>query len=173
MSRRAISDTSSLFRLDVGRLDDGPPFLDFGPLKGAERLGRLLLARWNFLSEISKALAHCWIGQGVDHRSVELGDNLLGRVLGCPKSVPDRKMEACHPSSVRRRNSRRCSKSRLGCNGVSRNRSGAHLRQCNGCLRNIQVDMPAYQIVHCWRGTAIGHELETGGRKSVVEGKSG
>src|SRR2546421_11972927 len=35
----------TLFRLDVGRLDDGPPFLDLGLVKRAESLRRLLLAR--------------------------------------------------------------------------------------------------------------------------------
>ena len=36
---------NGLLRLDVGRLDDWPPFLDLGLLQSGERFGRLLLAR--------------------------------------------------------------------------------------------------------------------------------
>jgi hypothetical protein len=38
--------------LDVRCPDDGPPFVDLGPLEATERLGRLLIARWDFLAEI-------------------------------------------------------------------------------------------------------------------------
>jgi hypothetical protein len=45
----ARSKVASL-RLDASRLDDGPPFFDFGFLIDAERLRCLLLARKNLLS---------------------------------------------------------------------------------------------------------------------------
>jgi len=41
----AISSANGLLRLDVGCLDDWPPFLDLGLLQSGERFGRLLLAR--------------------------------------------------------------------------------------------------------------------------------
>jgi hypothetical protein len=42
------------FYFDAGRLEDWPPFLDFGLLKGTEHLGRLLVARENFLADIGE-----------------------------------------------------------------------------------------------------------------------
>jgi hypothetical protein len=46
------------FSLDARGLDDGPPLLDLGLLESAQRLGSLLLAWRNTLSEIGEPLAH-------------------------------------------------------------------------------------------------------------------
>ena len=46
------------FSLDACGLDDGPPLLDLGLLESAQRLGGLLLALRNTLSEIGEPLAH-------------------------------------------------------------------------------------------------------------------
>jgi hypothetical protein len=45
---------SASFGLDVGRLDDWPPFLDFRLLKRAERFRRLLVAWKNLQSKFCK-----------------------------------------------------------------------------------------------------------------------
>jgi hypothetical protein len=42
-----------LFPLNAGRLDDRPPFLDLGFLKGAERLRGLPVMRKNLLAQVS------------------------------------------------------------------------------------------------------------------------
>ena len=58
-------------RFDPGLLDDRPPFLDFGFLKSAERLGRLLVRRENLLPEVSQPRPHRRDGQNVDGRGIE------------------------------------------------------------------------------------------------------
>src|SRR5215471_15658905 len=93
----------SLLPLDAGCLDDRPPFLDLRPVERAERLGRLLLARRNFRAEICETCAYRGIAKGIDRGSIELGDNGLGRVLGRPKSEPDRGEESRQAGFVRGR----------------------------------------------------------------------
>src|SRR5262245_49444950 len=63
--------------LDVGRLDDRPPLLDFGLVKGGEPVRRLLLARGDVETELGEARAHRRIGEDLHHRAVELCDDLL------------------------------------------------------------------------------------------------
>jgi hypothetical protein len=46
------------FSLDARGLDDGPPLLNLGLLESAQRLGSLLLAWRNTLSEIGESLTH-------------------------------------------------------------------------------------------------------------------
>jgi hypothetical protein len=82
-----------LIRLDVGRLDDRPPFLDLGLVTGAKRFRRLLFARRDFLAHVGESLANGGIGKGIDDGGIELGDNVLGRPLGNPEPVPERKIE--------------------------------------------------------------------------------
>jgi hypothetical protein len=50
--------TPGLFPLDARRLDDRPPLLNLGLLESAQRLGSLLFAWRNTLSEIRESLAH-------------------------------------------------------------------------------------------------------------------
>ena len=57
-----LNDELDLFSLDVRGLEDRPPLLDLGLLKGAERIGRLLFARENLVSEISELSTYGWIG---------------------------------------------------------------------------------------------------------------
>src|SRR5947209_7452662 len=86
--------TRDSFPFNVRRLDNRPPLLDFGLVESAQRLWRLLLARWNLHAEIGDALAH----RGICHRSdcgtVELHHDFLRRVLGYPKAVPGRDVDS-------------------------------------------------------------------------------
>ena len=70
------------FRLDIRCLDDRPPLLDLGLVKGSECLRRLLLARRNLLAQIGEPLANGRIGQGFDNRAIERGDDVLGVPFG-------------------------------------------------------------------------------------------
>ena len=70
------------FHLDVGRLDERPPFLDFDLLEGGERRRRLLLARCDVQAEVGKTSAHDGIVQGSDDHDIEPDDHLLGRASG-------------------------------------------------------------------------------------------
>ena len=45
LEREIMEYSVQSFQLDVRRLDDRPPFLDFGLVEGGEALRRLLLAR--------------------------------------------------------------------------------------------------------------------------------
>src|SRR5215470_5959693 len=76
-------------RLDVCRLDDRPPLLDFSLLLRGKRLRRLFLARPDFLTHVDEPPPYRRIGQGLYDRRVELADDIPGRVLGSPKAVPE------------------------------------------------------------------------------------
>src|SRR5262245_12979781 len=82
-----------LFSRDVRGLDDRPPLLNFGLVKGAERLRRLLLAGKNLLPQVGKPRARGGIGERLDDRSIELGDYVGGRALGRPQTMPKRRIE--------------------------------------------------------------------------------
>src|SRR2546422_94000 len=71
----------ALLRLDVRRLDDRPPLLDFGLVEGAERLRRPLPGRENLLPEIGKPRTHRGIRQRFADGGIEPGDD----VLACPR----------------------------------------------------------------------------------------
>src|ERR1700722_10567241 len=81
-------------------LDDWPPLLDLGPLKGAERLRRLLVAGVNLLPEIGEPLTHRRIGQRGHDRTIELADDVLRRSLGRPNALPCRNIESRQPGFV-------------------------------------------------------------------------
>ena len=76
-----VNVSASSLTLDVGGLDDRPPFVDLGLVEGSERFRRLLLARRNLLPEIGEPRADRRIGERLDHRGVELGDDVLRRAL--------------------------------------------------------------------------------------------
>src|SRR5262245_26268914 len=82
-----------LFSLDVRGLDDRPPLVNFGLVKGAERLRRLLLAGKNLLPQVGKPRAHGGIGERLDDHSIELGDYVGRRALGRPQTMPKRRIE--------------------------------------------------------------------------------
>src|SRR5437016_6535882 len=103
-----------LFRLDICRLDDRPPFFDFGFVESTERLGILLVARGDVLAEVGEALAHAGIGQGIDDRRIELADDVLARRLRHPEPVPDRGIESRQSGLIDGRNLGRRRKPRLG-----------------------------------------------------------
>ena len=71
-----------LFRLDVGRLNDRPPFLELALVQDGKRLGCLLVRREYFLAETGEAQTHGRIGQRFYDRRVE-------RVLGYSLSPLD------------------------------------------------------------------------------------
>ena len=68
-----------LFRLDVGRLNDRPPFLELGLVQDGKRLGCLLVRREYLLAETGEARTHGRIGQRFYDRRVELVDHDLRR----------------------------------------------------------------------------------------------
>src|SRR5262249_1243543 len=94
-----MSPSDNLLRFDARSLDDRPPLLDFGLLLRGERLWRLFVARPDFLTHLGEPLAHRWIRQGVHECGMELGDNILGRPLGRPKTMPNRPVKTGHPAS--------------------------------------------------------------------------
>src|SRR6516225_7741580 len=106
VSWRFLSETlatSWLVPFDVRGLDDGPPLLDLGLVKGRERVWRLLLARDNMLAKVSQPLAHRRIGQPIQDRRIELADDILRRALRSPNRIPDRRVELGQSGLVRRR----------------------------------------------------------------------
>src|SRR6516165_3690956 len=70
-----------------------PPFLDFGPLKGAERLRSLPVTRKYLLSEVGQPRPHLRVAQGVHGCGIEFGGDILRRAVGQPKPMPLRDVE--------------------------------------------------------------------------------
>src|SRR5438270_71712 len=87
------------FALDVGGLEDRPPFLNFGLVECAERLRRLLVRWENFLTQVSEPRAHRWVGKGLNGHGIELGNNVLGGARGRPKPEPGRHIRPGIPAS--------------------------------------------------------------------------
>jgi hypothetical protein len=79
------------FSLDVGGLDNRPPFLDLGRLKGGQRLGRQLIAREKLVAQTRESRTHRRIGERVDNSSIELPMSFTpGFPLACsgnPRSI--------------------------------------------------------------------------------------
>src|SRR3954470_3594577 len=74
--------------------DEGPPFFDFGRLKGGKRLRSQLLAREDFLRQIDELCADDGVSQGPNDGAIELIDDFFGRALGGPKRVPEREIKS-------------------------------------------------------------------------------
>src|SRR5262245_843881 len=146
--------------LDVRRLDDRPPLLDFGLLEGGQRLRRLLLARRHFEPEFGKAPTHGRIGQGLHDRRVEPVYDILRRALGHPESIPKRGVKTLQPGLVHG-----CD---IGCGcepAPGRDRIGldsasAQVRQEIRRRLDHEVDLTGDQVLHGRPVAAIGHELE-------------
>src|SRR5439155_3364892 len=85
------------FPFDVRRLDDWPPLLDLGLLKGAKGLWCLLRAREDFIPQFAEPLAHRRVGQSLHGSGVELGDHRLWRALRRPEAVPEGEVESRQP----------------------------------------------------------------------------
>src|SRR5215471_8274840 len=66
----------------------------FAALLSGERLWRLLLARRKLHADVSEAPLRGGVGEGGRDRGVESGDDRLGRALGRPHPVPERKVQA-------------------------------------------------------------------------------
>src|SRR3954464_9136251 len=88
------------FRLDTRSLEDWPPFLDLGLVEGGEAPRRLLLARGHIEPEIGEFLLHLGIGEGLDHCSVQLRNNLARRAFRCEEGEPAGDVEARQPRFV-------------------------------------------------------------------------
>src|SRR6516164_9898539 len=93
----------ALLRLDVGRPDDRPPLIDLRLVVGIERLRRLLFARRKLHADVSEAPLRGGVGEGGRDRGVESGDDRLGRALGRPHPVPERKVQAGRARLIDRR----------------------------------------------------------------------
>src|SRR5262249_49376591 len=93
----------ALLRLDVGRPDDRPPLIDLRLVVGIERLRRLLFARRKLHADVPEAPWRGGVGEGGRDRGVESGDDRLGRALGRPHPVPERKVHAGRARLVDRR----------------------------------------------------------------------
>jgi hypothetical protein len=128
------------FSFDPGRLDDRPPFLDFGFLKSTERLRRLLVGRENLLPEVSQPRPHRRDGQSVDGRGIEFGDDVLRRAFG-PTLTPEASRAFCGDP--------------IGLDGA-----GPHLRQGGGWIGESKIDLTGHQVLDSRGGAAIRHQLK-------------
>src|SRR5712671_1255729 len=72
------------FSLDVRRLEDRPPFFDFGFVVNCERFRCLLCAWGNLLTEVGEPLPDCWIRMRLDDGTVQFPDDRRGSAFGRP-----------------------------------------------------------------------------------------
>src|SRR6266704_6132071 len=103
---RPAEKPDSSFRLDVGCLDDRPPSFRFGLLERTQGFGRWLCERRDLVTEFVETLPPHWFSKNLHHRRIQPGDDILRRVPGNPKSIPERGKEAGKTRLVRRRNIR-------------------------------------------------------------------
>src|SRR5215471_5347011 len=69
---------------DSRRLDDRPPFFDLGSLLRSESFRRLFFSRPRLLPQFDEALAQRGIGQALQNRGIELGNDALWRPFRRP-----------------------------------------------------------------------------------------
>src|ERR1700719_3714722 len=93
----------SSLRPDIRRLDDRPPFLDFGLVIGQQSLGGQLFAREDLLRDVGEAFADGGIGKCIHDGLVELGDDVFRRVFGDPQCMPEGKIKSRQSGFVHRR----------------------------------------------------------------------
>src|SRR6185369_16770624 len=71
----------ALLDLDLGSLDQRPPFRDFGLLVRVERLRVLPLGWEDVLSDHGELGLHRGVGERLDHGGIQLGHDGLRRAL--------------------------------------------------------------------------------------------
>src|SRR6185437_8301301 len=76
------------FNPNPSRLDNWPPFLDFGFLKSAQCLGRPLLAGRQVLRDGDKSLADCRITHRIHDCAIEFDNYVFWGALWSPDSLP-------------------------------------------------------------------------------------
>ena len=76
-----------LFPFDARLFDDRPPLFDFGFLKCAWRLGRLLLARKYLLPKVGETPTHRGISKSFHDCAIQLRNQILRRALWRKKSA--------------------------------------------------------------------------------------
>ncbi len=129
-------------------------------MQPTEFLGRLLIARWNLLSQIGEMFTHRWIGQGLHNRAIELVYDRFGRGLRDPDRMPGRNIEPWQPGLICCRNVGRRRQALLGAHSIDFDATASHLWQ--GGRRTVEqhVDSSGYQVLRRRGIAAIGHELK-------------
>src|SRR5262249_32843357 len=150
-----------LFGLDVDGLDDRPPLFDLSLLLCGERLRPLLLGRPDFLTELREPLAYRRIGMRICDRRMELCDHILRRLLGRPKPVQERRVEAGHPCLIDPRRLGSCPPSALRHYGVGLYLTATDLRQRTRDHGEGEINLSSYEILDHRRSAPIGNELES------------
>src|ERR1700730_1271262 len=148
--------------LDVRRLDNGPPFLDLGLLKRAERLRRLLVARNDLLTEAGELLARCRIRQNIGDRRVELGDDRLRRGFRRPDRIPDRTGEIGQSGLGGRRDFRRRRQAAPAGKRKGLDVACMYLWQRGDLVGDDHINLTSQQVLYGRRAAAIMNELKAG-----------
>src|SRR5271155_213335 len=150
--------------LDVGGLDNRPPFLGFGFLERSKRLRSLFLPRGDLLAKLVQPLLYIRIRQCRDGGGIDLGDDVLRRVPRRPHAEPDGRIVSRQAGLVRCRHIRQTGKTRLGRNGDRPDGAGLNLRREIGRWLDHHIDLAGHQVLHRRAVAAIGYELERGSR---------
>ena len=167
--KRSLSSGLGLFRFDVGGLDDWPPARRLLLLVCAQRLGRLLLTRYQRDSLFRETLLHLGFGECLDEYAVELGDDILRRPLGDPNAVPHRGVKPGQPRLVDGWHLRENAEALFRGYGKSFDRAGPHLGIIVGRGLDHEIDLPADQILNYRR---ISPKIRGRRRKRSGHGKA-
>jgi len=95
-------------------------------------------------------------------RGVELGDDVLWRVLRRPHAEPDRRIETRQAGFVRRRHVGQTGKPSLGRDGYRPDGAGLHLSREIGRRLDHHIDLAGHHVLHRRTVAAIRYELERG-----------
>src|SRR5580658_3797629 len=101
-----VMATAGLLALDVRRLDDRPPLLNFRFLKSAKDVWCLLVAWKYLLTEVCEPRAHSGVSQSVRGGGIEPFDNFSRCTCRRPQRQPRREIELGQPRFINRRHIR-------------------------------------------------------------------
>src|ERR1700738_5516382 len=145
---------------DVGSLDDRPPLLNLGPVKGRKRLRRLLVTLDDLLAQVGQPWTDRRIGQFAYDCRIEFHDHIFRRALRCPNRVPDRRVEPRQSRLVDRRDVWSGGQAVFVRDCIGLNVAAPYLRQARHLIAYNQVDLSGNQILRCRTTPAIVHKLE-------------
>src|SRR6516164_7629399 len=97
---RTIRSTWDSLRLDVGRFDQRPPFLDLGLLMCGQRFCGLLLRWRNFLTEVSQPLAYRRVAKRIHCGVRDFAICFGGIPFRPPQSIPIQNIPPGPPALV-------------------------------------------------------------------------
>src|SRR5262245_60628200 len=133
--------------LDARRLDDRPPFLNFGFLERGQKIRRHLVRWGNGEALLGKLLLQGSLAERLHDCSIQPGDDVLGRALRRPERPPIRWREASDSLFLHGRDFGRLCEACFRQHGQCLDCSGAHLRQDEKWRIDHHINLARHHIL--------------------------